>query len=171
MTAAPARWLPFDPDEYMARFSAAFAYAYPETEAYRLGQLSFSTYLAPANGWPVVSDDLDGPLRDPQGQLLGIPQVMVIAPSLGIDLNRSMAEALLEPDAFSRMPEFNRRPEHLPMRLDDLAAEILGRSCAGCFRIDLPVAAVDEIKASRSKPQSFSLSYFRIMPDEPSAQQ
>lgn len=162
---------PFDEAEYRARFVAAFTHAYPETDAYRLGPIDFSYIYPPQTGWPVVSDAFEGYLYDEQEHLRGIDRIMVVKPYLLVDLTPRLADALMGPDPFSRMPDFAREPETLAPRLDALAEEVLSRPCPGCFKIELPVKTVDAIRVTRSKPPTFTLSYFRIADDEPSAQQ
>lgn len=161
---------PFDEAEYRARFTAAFTHAYPESDAFRLGSISFTTYYTPQYGWPVVSEEFDGYLYDEQDELRGIDRIMVIEPRLSIDLTPRLAETLLGPDPFTHLPDFTRKPETLEPRLDALAEEVLGRPCPGCFKIELPVATVDTIKVTRTEPPIYTLSYYRIADDEPSAQ-
>lgn len=162
---------PFDEAEYRARFVAAFTHAYPETDAYRLGEISFTHYSTPRLGWPVVSDEFEGYLLDEQDELRGINRIIMLEPRLTIDLTPRLTKALLGPDPFEHLPDFSREPETLEPRLDALAEEVLGRPCPGCFRIELPVGEVDAIKVTRSEPPTYTLSYYRIADHEPSAQQ
>ncbi|MFK7939428.1 MAG: hypothetical protein AB8B82_08620 [Roseovarius sp.] len=155
--------VPFDEDDYRARFTAAFEHAYPQTEAYRLGKIGFSTSYPPLYGWPVVSDEFDGYLRDDKDELRGIKRLMMKQPYLSISLSETMAANLMAPDAFAAMPEFAREPDGLSDQLDALALEVLGRPCPDCFKIELPVDTVDVIKPREVAPTEYYLSYLRIM--------
>ena len=155
---------PFDEDAYLARFTAAFTHAYPETEAYRLGALNISTLYPPPNGWIIVSDHLDGSLKTEDGAARGLTGIIVKEPSISINLTASMADRLTGPDPFSDMPEFMRpEPASVAERLDALAHEVLGQPCPGCFQIELPVATMDVIRVRNAKPPSYSLSYYRVV--------
>ncbi len=155
---------PFDEADFTARFTAAFAHAYPETEAYRLGEMRFSTTYPPLYGWQVVSDQHEGYLRDNTGELLGIKHLLMIEPSIAIELTPAMAETLQEPDSFDAMPAFAREPNNLSGWLDALAVEALGIPCPDCFKIELPVATVERIHIRPVDPIDYTLTYLRKKP-------
>ena len=111
----------------MARFSAAFAYAYPDTEAYRLNDVTWVTHVPPDEGWPIISEDGEGPLLDSSGDLLGLHGMMVIEPSVAIDLIPDLANTLTGVDPFAEMPEFVRDPSSITTRLDTLVARVFRR--------------------------------------------
>lgn len=167
---------PFDEALFEARFAAALGYAYPDTEAYRLGRMSFTTVTPPQGGWPVVSDRAENQAkdhkpRDADGASLGLDGIMMIVPEVIVDLIPDLARRLRAPGAFAEMPDFNLRPQDLDTRLDALAREVLGHPCAGCFTLALPVADPDAIKVEERPPVRFTLSYYEVVPDEPAAQQ
>ena len=152
---------PFDKADFTARFTAAFAHAYPQTEAYRLGKMHLSTSYPPLYGWPIVSDQLDGYLRDDAGELRGIKRLMMIVPSIAIELTPALAETLQAPDPFDAMPAYTREPDSLSAQLDALAEEVLGTPCPDCFKIELPVATVEDIHVRPVDPIDYTLSYLR----------
>lgn len=154
--------VPFDEADYLARFTAAFQHAYPMIEAYRLKDLNLTTYYPPEDGWPVVSAEFKGHLRDSEGQIKGINRIMVIEPSIAIELTYGIYSDLQGDDPFTLMPEFAAEPVGLSERLSRLAETELDRPCPDCFKIELPVATVDQIKVVTVDPVSFSLSYIRI---------
>ncbi|MBY5989311.1 hypothetical protein [Roseovarius atlanticus] len=157
--------VPLDQDTLEARFAAAFAHVFPETDAYRLNPMRVSEIYPPQPGWPVVGEDVDGYLRDPDGDLRGLDGIMVIEPSLTVDLTERMVEALQAEDAFAAMPEFAPpEPPFVADRLAEMAEAHLGRPCPDCFRIELPVATVEGIRVDRLDPPSFTLAHYRIAP-------
>jgi hypothetical protein len=125
--------------------------------------MQFSTYYPSLYGWPVVSDEIEGYIRDANDEFHGIKRLMIMEPKISISLTSAMAAELTAPDAFAAMPEFAREPDNLSDRLDALALEVLGRPCPGCFKLELPVATVDGIKPREVEPTEYSLSYLRIM--------
>lgn len=155
--------VPFDEAEFTARFTAAFEHVFEETEAYRMGPIRTSTHYPPQQGWPVVSEEIEGPLRTNDGTPRGIDRYLVIEPEVTLDLMPDMARRLLEPGAFAAMPAFTREPDSLRTRLDALAEEALSAPCPGCLRIELPVTTVGDIHARRAEPQEFFLSYYRVV--------
>jgi hypothetical protein len=164
--------IPFDESLFEARFAAAFAYAYPDTEAYRLGPMRFDMFYPPAQGWPVVSDRFDTSyIHDDRENLIGLDRIAVVEPSLVIDLIPDMAEQLQTPDAFADMPAFSLKPKDLSTRLDRLAEELLGEPCPGCLQIELPVQTGEGIKVEQRDPVSYKLHYYEVVADEPAAQQ
>lgn len=164
--------IPFDEPLFEARFAAAFEYAFPDTEAYRLSSMDFALTYPPTQGWPVVSDRFETRyLQDEKGNLLGLDRIALMQPILYIDLIPDLAQRLQEPGAFSDMPEFSLEPEDLSARLDALAADVLGEPCPGCFQIELPVSSLDGIKVEKSAPASYTLHYYEVASDEPAAQQ
>jgi len=152
---------PFDKTGFTARFTAAFAHAYPETETYRLGKMRLSTSYPPLYGWQIVSDQLDGYLRDDSGDPRGIKRLMMIEASVAIELTPALADILLGPDPFVAMPAFAREPDGLSQQLDALAKEVLGTPCPDCFKIELPVTAVEDIHVRPVDPIDYTLSYLR----------
>ncbi len=155
---------PFDQQDLEARFRAAFTHAYPKTDEYRLGAMNVTTYFPPERGWPVVSDQIEGYLQGADGVHTGLDRLMVIEPSIAVELHAPMQEALLGPDAFALMPEFlPPEPPSVADRLSQLAAVHLGGPCPDCFKIELPVATVDGIRVDKVKPIPFILSYYRIV--------
>ncbi|WP_371226653.1 hypothetical protein [Roseovarius sp. 2305UL8-3] len=155
---------PFNEAEFTARFTAAFTHAYPDTEAYRLGEMRFSTSFPPESGWPVVSDQLDGYLRDDSNGPRGLKGFLMTEPVVAVELIPAMAETLQGPDPFHAMPAFAREPVGLSDQLDALAAQELGRPCLDCFKIELPATPADNIHVRPVDPVDYTLSYLRKMP-------
>ncbi|MFN3209298.1 MAG: hypothetical protein ACE369_09910 [Roseovarius sp.] len=157
--------VPFDQAALEARFAAAFAHVFPETDAYRLNPMRISEIYPPQPGWPVVGEEVDGHLREEDGTLRGLGGVMVVASSLSVDVTEGMAERLRAPGAFDRMPEIlPPEPPFVAARLAEMAEAHLGRPCPDCFKIELPVPTVAGIRVDRLDPPSFTLAHYRIAP-------
>ncbi|KRS14680.1 hypothetical protein XM53_02990 [Roseovarius atlanticus] len=156
---------PFDEAALEARFIAGFTHAFPETDAYRLNPMHVGRLYPSQHGWPVVGKEIDGYLRDTDGELRGLGGIMVIEPSLTVDLTERIVEALQAEDAFAAMPEFAPpEPPFVAERLAEMAEAYLGHPCPECFKIELDVATVDGIRVERLDAPSFLLSYYRILP-------
>lgn len=148
---------PFDEAALAARFAAGFAHVFPETDAYRLGPLEVRRVYPPQGGWRIVGAGVDG-----EG-LRGLEGVMALAPSLRIDLTERMAGAIRAEGAFDEMPQIvPPAPPIVAERLAQMAEARLGRPCAGCFRIGLPVGSVEGYRVEDLDPPAFALSHYRI---------